>query len=48
MNDESFDMVICGNVRWVVGNRKGAYEEWLGVLKGKGKVINIDGNYGKD
>jgi len=47
-DDAHFDLVIARNVTWLLPDTKAAYQEWLRVLKPKGKLINIDGNYGKD
>lgn len=45
--DETFDFIITRNVTWVLPNVKQAYQEMLRVLAKKGRLLNMDSNYGK-
>ncbi|MDO4475881.1 MAG: methyltransferase domain-containing protein [Lachnospiraceae bacterium] len=46
--DETFDVVISRNLTWTLPHPQQAYREWLRVLKPKGRLINIDANYGAE
>lgn len=44
-DDESFDAVISRHLLWTLPNPKRAVEEWARVVRGRGKVIAIDGRW---
>lgn len=45
--DNSFDVVINRHVVWTLPNPEKAMREWKRVIKTGGKLIIIDGNWGK-
>ena len=44
-NDKSFDAVISRHLLWTLPNPRKAIEEWNRILKPKGKVLIIDGEW---
>ena len=45
--NESFDVVVCRHLLWTLPNPERAVDEWRNVLKPGGRVVIIDGNFGK-
>ncbi|BBO82405.1 SAM-dependent methyltransferase [Desulfosarcina ovata subsp. sediminis] len=44
---ESFDAIVCRHLLWTLPNPERAVDEWRNVLKPGGRVVIIDGNFGK-
>mgnify|MGYP001661320926 CR=1 FL=1 len=43
--DDSFDVVISRNLVWDLESPRGAYREWLRVVRPGGKLMVFDGNH---
>jgi ubiquinone/menaquinone biosynthesis C-methylase UbiE len=43
--DNSFDLIVSRKLVWNLERPKHAYQEWLRVLRPRGKMILFDGNY---
>ncbi|MBU4201771.1 MAG: class I SAM-dependent methyltransferase [Candidatus Altiarchaeales archaeon] len=46
--DESFDAIVSRHVLWTLPNPENAIREWHRILKPRGKVIIIDGEWSSD
>ena len=44
-DDDSFDVVISRNLVWDLESPRGAYREWLRVVRPGGKLMVFDGNH---
>lgn len=44
-DDDSFDVVISRNLVWDLESPRGAYKEWLRVVRPGGKLMVFDGNH---
>lgn len=45
--DDSFDIVVTRNLTWTLPDPERAYQEWFRVLKQRGRLINVDADYGR-
>jgi ubiquinone/menaquinone biosynthesis C-methylase UbiE len=45
--NESFDAVVCRHLLWTLPDPERAVDAWRKVLKPGGRVVIIDGNFGK-
>lgn len=43
--DNSFDAIVTRNLTWNLPDPKGAYREWMRVLRPGGALINFDANW---
>ena len=43
--DNTFDLCVSRNVTWLMRDPRGAYAEWLRVLKPGGKLVAYDANW---
>ena len=43
--DDTFDLCVSRNVTWLMRDPRGAYAEWLRVLKPGGKLVAYDANW---
>ncbi|BBO89604.1 class I SAM-dependent methyltransferase [Desulfosarcina ovata] len=44
---ESFDAIVCRHLLWTLPNPERAVDAWRDVLKPGGRIVIIDGNFGK-
>ena len=47
LGNASFDAIVCRHLLWTLPNPEQAVAEWRNILKPGGRVIIIDGNFGK-
>lgn len=43
--DETFDLILCRNLTWILRDPPSAYDEWLRVLKTGGRLLIFDANW---
>ena len=44
-SDNTFDLLVCRNLVWTLGDPYSAYKEWCRVLKSNGRLLVFDDNW---